>query len=112
MPGLIDIKDLIFLDQYAIILSGLRDSVYILDKYLNQIVVVFNINKEGEIELFKDRQKQCNEIPSNYFQIFYCPAMNNYHHFYKLEIRDSILSILSHINHNVRIDLNTLAVIR
>ena len=94
LPGLVDIKDIAFGDNFVVILSGLRDSVYILTRDMRQVLICFNINEKGEIELFKERQKQCREIPSEYFQIFYCPHMNNFHHFDRLELKNEILSII------------------
>lgn len=93
LPGLIDIKDIIISDNFIVILSCLRDSVYILDRNFNQIISCFNINKDGKIEFFKDRQVQCQEIPSSYFQIFYCPAMSNFHGFDRMTLVDNNLSI-------------------
>ena len=98
LPGLIDIKDVVVGSNFCAILSGLRDSIYILDNNFNQIITCININQEGKIEFFKDRQVQCNEIPSNYFQIFYCPRMNNYHKLNKLELLNSDLYIISYEN--------------
>ena len=95
LPGLVDIKDMVVGGNFVAILSGCRDSVYILNKQLNQIVVCFNINKDGKLEFFKDRQVQCQEISSNYFQIFYCPAMNNFWDFNRLELKDNNLHIIS-----------------
>lgn len=96
LPGLVDIKDMAIGENFIAILSGARDSVYILNKELNQIHTCFNIGKNGNLEFFKERQVQCNEIPSNYFQIFYVPNMNNYHDFEKLKItKDGFLDIES-----------------
>lgn len=100
LPGLVDIKDVAIGDNFVAILSGLRDSVYVLNKELTQIVLCFNIRKDGGLEFFSERQVQCQEIPSTYFQIFYCPAMNNYHRFNRLKILDSgELSIISDEKH-------------
>lgn len=95
LPGLVDIKDIVIDDNFIAILSGLRDSIYILTADLKNIVVCFNINKDGKIELFKNRQMQCREIPSNYFQVFYCPGMNNFHRFEQMIINGSDLRIIS-----------------
>jgi hypothetical protein len=38
---------------------------------------------------------QCNEINSNYFQVFYCPALNNYYKFKRLELNENYLRIIS-----------------
>lgn len=103
LPGLIDIKDILIIDKYLIILSGLRDSVYILDKINpHNIIKCFNISKEGKLEFFKDRQVQCNEIPSTYFQVFYCPAMNHYHNFNKLYLNtNNTITIQSDVQRKV-----------
>lgn len=105
IPGLVDIKDLIIYGNYIFVLSGLRDSVYIFNKDLNGIVLCFNVSKDNKIELFKDRQVQCNEIPNTYFQVFYCPGLNNYHKFNKLNINADVLSIISEEN-NKSFDIN------
>jgi hypothetical protein len=100
LPGLVDIKDICIGDSFIAILSGLRDSVYILSKDLNNIIVCFNINKEGKLEFFKDRQVQCQEIPSSFFQIFYVPGLNNFHEFNRLKLlSNGELSIISDIQH-------------
>jgi len=99
LPGLVDIQDIAIGENFIAILSGARDSIYILNKELNQILVCFNIGKSGNLEFFKERQVQCQEIPSNYFQIFYCPALNNFHNFNRLALRnEGVLSIISDNN--------------
>lgn len=91
-PGLVDIKDMVYNDNYIFVLSGLRDSVYILDKGFN-FLGAFNINIDGQLETFKSRQKQCNEINLPYFSIFYCPAMQNIFKFKYLFLFDNKLFI-------------------
>ncbi len=86
IPSLIDIKDIAIGSNFIAVLSGLRDSVYIFNKNLTEVYTCFNIGKNGNLEFFKERQSQCQEIPSNYFQIFYCPEMNNYYGFKKIAI--------------------------
>lgn len=107
IPGLIDIKDVVFGDNFIAVLSGIRDSVYIFDKNnLLNVFACFNIGKHGNLEFFKERQTQCQEILSNYFQVFYCPAMNNYHHFDQLKLLPSgELSIISR-DQNKYININ------
>lgn len=97
LPGLIDIQDVALSNNYIFILSGLRDSIYVLN-HSYEFVTAFNINSEGKLEFFKNRQVQCNEIPSNYFQIFYCPGMNNYHDFNRLLYINNQLFLLSDVH--------------
>lgn len=107
LPGLVDIKDIVISNNFCAILSGLRNSIYILNKELNNIITCFNINKEGKIEFFKDRQVQCQEIPLTYFQVFYCPGMNNYHKFSRLTTYENYLSIHNDLKHKyIQINLN------
>ncbi len=100
LPGLIDIKDMVIGGNFCAILSGLRDSVYILDKDLKNIHTCFNIGKNGNIEFFRERQMQCQEIPSNYFQVFYCPEMSNFHKFNSLLLENNLLYLISRANDN------------
>lgn len=103
LPGLVDIKDVVIGVNFIAMLSGLRDSVYILDKDLKNVHICFNFNKMSELEFFKDRQKQCNEINSMFFQVFYCPPMNNFWRFNQLRLENNSLRVISEsccIGHN------------
>ncbi len=95
LPGLVDIKDIVIGDNFIAILSGLRDSVYVLNKELSQVLFCFNIGQNGNLEFFRERQMQCQEINTNYFQVFYCPGMNNYHKFFRLIVEKNMLYILA-----------------
>ena len=81
--------------------------MYIINKELNQIHTCFNIGPNGNLEFFKERQVQCNEINDINLQVFYCPSMNNYYKFNRLNLDKNFLQMFSDIDKKLfEVDLN------